>query len=309
MFDVEQSFRTSMVVQHTRLSEAAAALKKALASGVLDPDQLKSLSDQLGDLVEKEENEVEQPAQQIASTVRLLARADTFVKLAQQQAALAGMLRRFSDQTNALTRLQQMELQELAHQQRQIQGALHELLGQLPELAGQLPPDAEYNPLRQDVQSFLQAVAEAGIERDLTNAADALDEPNGLTGHALALVAAEKMDKLILHCRGMPPEGRQIHTARFQPRLSKPGIGNTVEQILAALGAGNGQNGRDGYALFNEAVALYGPNVELAGDQAGGRGNDGGKEGTRVSQVAGDARDSGAPAAGTPRPRQVADRK
>ena len=33
----------------------------------------------------------------------------------------------------------------------------------------------------------------------------------------------------------------------------------------------NGQGGKDGYALFNDDIALYGPNIELAGEQAGGR--------------------------------------
>ena len=295
MFDVEQSFRTAMVVQHTRVGEAASKLKKALGGGVLDPKQLKALSDELSGLAQAEDEAVEQPAQQIASVVRVLARADAFVKLAQQQATLAQMLRRFSDKTNAFSRLEQMEIQELAHQQRRIQGALHDLLGQLPELVAQVPADALYNPLRHDVQEFLQAAAEARIEQDLSNAAGALDEPDAMTSYALALLAADKMDKLIAKCSGLPDQGKQCLTARFQPRLTEPGLGNTVEQILAALGAGAGQGGRDGYALFNEDVALYGPNVELAGEQAGGRRDTGAIEGTRVAQVGGDARDAGLP--------------
>ncbi len=58
---------------------------------------------------------------------------------------------------------------------------------------------------------------------------------------------------------------------------------------------GNGQGGRDGYALFNEDVALYGPNAELAGEQAGDRGDTGGKAGERLATVAGGAPDIGAP--------------
>jgi len=77
----------------------------------------------------------------------------------------------------------------------------------------------------------------------------------------------------------------------------KPGLGNTLGQILDALHAGNGQaggqGGRDGYGLFNEDVALYGPNIELAGEQAGSRGNAGKSEGRRVEHVAGDAREPG----------------
>jgi pyruvate dehydrogenase E2 component (dihydrolipoamide acetyltransferase) len=59
----------------------------------------------------------------------VLARADAFVRLAQQQAALAQMLRRFADRTNALSRVEQMELQELAERTRQRKVALEEMQG------------------------------------------------------------------------------------------------------------------------------------------------------------------------------------
>jgi hypothetical protein len=296
LFDVEQSFRTALVAQHTRLEQTSAKLKQALAAGQLDPKQLKEISDELEQLAQTQDEQVEQPAQQIAEVVRVLARADTFVQLAQQQATLAQMLRRFSDRTNALSRMEQMEVQELAHQQHRLREALQTLLTQLPELLAQVPADHEFDPLRRDLNGFLQAVAEAKIEGDLNAAAIALDEPDTMTGHGLAQMAAEKMDRLIAKCSGLQQQGQECLTARFQPKLSKPGIGNTVQQILAALGAGNGENGRDGYALFNEAVALYGPNVELAGEQAGRRGDVGRGEGRRSEYVTGDARDAGLPA-------------
>ena len=77
------------------------------------------------------------------------------------------------------------------------------------------------------------------------------------------------------------------------PKLSKPGVGNSVQQILAALNSGNGQGGRDGYALFNEEMALYGPNVELAGEQSGDRreNDSGGGRGRQVARLSSDAQD------------------
>jgi hypothetical protein len=75
--------------------------------------------------------------------------------------------------------------------------------------------------------------------------------------------------------------------------LSKPGLGESLQQILTAMNSGNGQGGRDGYGLFNEDMALYGPNVELAGEQAGGRReNDSGNgRGRQVAQLGGSVRD------------------
>jgi len=296
MFDVENSFRATLGAQPSQLRAAAEKLKSATGGGTLDAKQLKSLSDALNQLAQTQEEQVEQPAQQIASVVRVVTKADTFVKLAQEQATLAQLLRRFADKTNALTRLEQMEVQELSHQQHLIGDALHELLGQLPELLAKVPDEAQYEPLRDDVSQFLQAVADAKIEEDLNSAAKTLDEPDTVTGHALAQRVAEAMDKLIGRCNGLPKEGEQCLTAHFAPKLSKPGLGNTLQQIMASLNVGNGQGGRDGFALFNEDAALYGPNVQLAGDQAGGSGDTGGNNGKPSEVLAGGAADAELPA-------------
>ena len=271
MFDVENSFRATLTGEQAELAAVAAKIKQALGGGTLDTQQLKELSGALNRLAQTQDEQVEQPAQQIASVVRVVSKADTFVKLAQEQAAVAQMLRRFADQTNALSRLEQMEIQELSHQEHRIGEALHALLGELPELLAQVPADAQFDPLRSDINQFLKAVADAKIEDYLSGAATALDEPDPVAGHGLAELAATEMDKLIARCNGSSDQAQQCLTAHFQPKLTKPGLGNTLQQILAALNVGNGQGGRNGYALFNEDVALYGPNVELAGRQAGGR--------------------------------------
>jgi hypothetical protein len=226
--------------------------------------------------------------------ISVLAKGDEFVKLARQQAVLAQMLRRFADRTNALSRLEQMEVQELAHQQRRVHEALRTWTTQLQELVARVPADAQYDPLRQDIEKFLKAVADAGIESDLSQAAIALGEPDTITGSVLAQRAADAMDKLIARCEAMPDTGRQCLAARFQPSLMKTGLADAVGQILAAMGAGSGYGDRDGYSLFNEDVALYGPNAELAGEQAGGRMDTaGGSGGTRTARLVAEPRDPG----------------
>ena len=87
----------------------------------------------------------------------------------------------------------------------------------------------------------------------------------------------------------------------FKPSVQQA-MGNTLEQILAAMGAkpGNGQGGQDGYALFNDDVALYGPNVELAGEQGGGRRERGQAAARRAERVPGEARDPALKQAATP---------
>jgi hypothetical protein len=191
-----------------------------------------------------------------------------------------------------------MEVQELAHQQERIGEGLKTLTKQLPELLAKVPPDTEYNTLRYDVNNFLKALDEAKVEPDLADAAKALGEPDTMTGYTLAQRAAEKMDKLVGKCNGMPKQGQQCLTARFKPKLSKAGMGNTLQQIMAAMNKGNQGQG-DGQSMFNEDMGLYGPNVELAGEQGGARRDEeggGNGQGRQISRVTGDAREPGATA-------------
>jgi len=295
MLDVENSFNATLSAQQPGIADALNKLKSGMGSGQMDPKQLKAASDLLSQLAKTGDEQIGQPAQQIASVVQVVSRADSFVKLAQEQAVVAQMLRRFSDKTNALTHLEQMEVQELTHQQHRIGEALHELMGQLPELLAKVPADAEFDPLRDDVNNFIKAVADAKIEEDLSNAAKTLDEPDVISGHTLAQLAADEMDKLVAKCGGMQDKADQCTTTHFRPKLSKPGMGNTFQQIMASLKQGNGQGGRDGYALFNEDVALFGPNMELAGEQAGGRGDTGGNGGQPSQTLTGGGPDTGLP--------------
>ncbi len=299
LFDVEQSFRNTLVEQHTAIGQARQKLSKGFGNGQLDPRKLSEAASDLSQLAQEEEQDVTQPAQQIAAVAHLLARADAFVKLAQQQATLAQMLRRFADRSGDLSPIEQMELQELAYQQRRIQEGLRALLESLPQLLATIPDEEQYAPLRGDVEKFVQAVAEAGIEEDLRNNAHNLSVLDGKSGYALAQQAAEKMDRLISKCQGMPEDAKTC--LHFKPSVQQA-MGNTLEQILAAMGAkpGKGQGGQDGYALFNDDVALYGPNVELAGEQGGGPRERGQAAARRAERVPGEARDPALRQAATP---------
>jgi hypothetical protein len=203
------------------------------------------------------------------------------------------MLERFADLPTPLSRMEQMELQELAHQQHRVQDDFSQLLGKMPELLAKLPHDPAFDQFHQDVNDFLQAAGDLKIYEDLAAASQALDLPDTRAGQAMAARAAQKMDQLIARCNASGQDAGQALVLRFAPMLAKPGLGGTLGQILAALGAGQGQGGRDGYGLFNEDVALYGPNIQLAGESTGGPGEPRTDAVRRDQQVAGDARDPG----------------
>jgi len=292
LFDVEKTFRDSLAQQQAPMAEARNNLKSAAGAGSPRSELLAKIATQLSEMARKEREEVGEPAREIAVVANLLSRADTFVKLAQEQAALAKMLRRFADKTTPLSRLEELELQELADRQRKIEGALRDLMALLPDLLAQVPDEPAYDTLRADVEGFIQAVKDAEIEKDLGDAGKLLANADGKPGYEAAQRAAEKMDALISKCQSMPKDGQAC--LRFRPSMSQ-GLGSTLQQILAAMGANPGQNGggRDGYSMFDNDRSLYGSNAALAGEQAGGRGDRGRGSTPLAERVGGDARDPG----------------
>lgn len=275
MFDLEEAFRKELVEQHAGVRDSRRKLEQALASSQLSPGALREISQQMIDLAQRQQESIAKPAQEIVAVTRLLARADVFVKMAREQALLARMLRRFSDRTTPLSRAEELALQELTHQQQRIYDALNRYLAEIPDLMAQVPADAQYDPLRNDVNQFLDAIKQAEISSDLSSAATALAEPDAMTGQALAQRAADKMDRLIARCQQTSGTGVECMVARFRPTLMQSELGTALGQILAAMGVG--EQGRDGYGLFNQQVAVFGPAVPLAGQQAQGRGERGGQ--------------------------------
>ena len=285
MFDIEEAFHATLQEVQERTRWAADRFEDAIGEGRMTVQRLGQIGDELHELVKREDEEVGEPARRIVAVVRLLAKADEVVKLARQQAELARVLTRFAER-QGLARLEQMEVQELAHQQRRIQQAWQELQGALPPLVAALPATEEFNPLRQDVNELLTAAANLEIDKELLAAADKLAALNPRDAHPPATAAAEKMAQLIGEAQRMPGDARAA--LRFKPGLQKA-LGRTLEQILGAMGVGEGD--RDGYGLFHEDVALYGPNVEMAGQQVG-RGDAGDDaRGTGRERLMGDARD------------------
>ena len=299
MFEVEQDFRDTLAGQEKQLSQTASKAKSAARP--LNQKSLSEVARELSQMSQQEQKEVSQPAQMLAEVARVLARADEFVRLATAQAELARMLRRFADRHDALSRTEQVEVEELKQQQTRVRDALRRYIDTMPELLSKVPADAEFDPLRADVQEFLKNVADAKIDQDMADALKNLVERDHGSGYALAQLAADKMDKLLSKCKSLPQQGKQCATARFQPKLSKR-AGSSLGQILAAMGSNGGGEGGSGYGLYGEDTALYGPDMELAGQQSGGRreGSQGSGRGRVVASVAGDSAVPGLIAPGSP---------
>ncbi len=291
-YDVEEAFQDSLAAQAPRLARAKRRLGEladaAGRGGSPSPSELDELAELLTGLHADTRDQVGQPAHLIASVARIMAAANRFAALAQTQERQARLARRFAEQPDTLSRIQQMELQELAASERQIRESLTAITDELPDLLAALPDEARYHKLAAQVRGFLDAVEELEIDAELAGAAGAfgaLDGPNGL---ARARTAAEKMLSLIAKCNeGIPQAGQQCLS--FQPMIQQA-MGDTLAQITSAMNGVSTSSGASGYGLYGHNIGLYGPAMELAGSQAGGRGRGGeGRSGPSRSAAVGDA--------------------
>lgn len=270
LFDIEDAFRDSLASEQQKLTHLLELARRGSQSPPNPGQPMRELADALSEISQQNDEQVGTPARHLAAVSALVARADSFVKLAHEQALLARLLKKFADRTDALSRLEQLEVQELAHQERRIRDALRRLLESLSELLEAVPDEPAYEPLRADVAKFIAAVGEGRIEDVLAEAAQALGKIDPVAGSALAQSAAEKMDQLIARCQSQQGQAQQCLQARFRPRLSQ--MNQTLSQVLSAMGVGSAGEGNDGYSMFNNDVGLYGPNQELAGEQGSPRG-------------------------------------
>ena len=146
LFDIEESFRRTCAASSSR-SSGRQRMKDAVKQGAGPSKEELASWRRTVRVARREQEEVSEPARELATVVAILAQADVFVKFAQEQAELAQLLRRF-DKTGPLSRLEEMELQELAGRQQRI-GKACTRSAQLPALLKELPADAAYDGLRE----------------------------------------------------------------------------------------------------------------------------------------------------------------
>ena len=286
MFDVEAHLRKELAEQRRRLKRLQRELDDALARG--DLGAVARAARELAELSRYERQHVGEPVRHVKSVVEVLAMARKFVALTLEQRRLVKMAGRFRNRAGELSRIERMEMQELAHHERRIRGGLDGIVAELPGLLDALPKDAEYNDLRETADAFLVAVRAAGIADDLAAAAGGFADLDGKRACPKAESALEKMEKLVKKCSpaGMgAPDFRTV----FQPTLADA-MSSSVDQILAAMGmgaaGGSGSGGSDGYSMFADDVALYGPHAEMSG----GAGELGGVGSAAAGDGAGEAR-------------------
>ncbi len=293
-FDIETAFRERMKAQRPELEKLRDRLNEELnAGGSSGGGASAQLAEEVYAELEKISSQlhakVGEPARHVAAVAHLLSRANGFAQLTEMQKELAQRSQRFSEQKENLSRLEQMELQEIAAAQQNIQERVRQLMDGLPELRKQLPDEPQYAKLKETTDKFIAAFGEAKIQHDLDQAAEKFSAMNGQGGRLFAVSAAEKMDKLVCKCSSMGEQGEEC--LKFSPSISGI-LGDSLAQILSAMSGGGG-NGGSGYGMFGESVGLYGPDMMMPGGESGGGDENAQGGGRRQESIASDATEPG----------------
>jgi hypothetical protein len=126
-----------------------------------------------------------------------------------------------------------------------------------------LPELPELEKLRATALEFAKKVRASGASPAMLSAENALSEFAGTRAYTSAKEAADILERFLKRCQSTDGIAAQCRGAIvFQPTLCQ-GMGNTLAQLLAAmgLGAGSGFGGTGGYGAYG----LYGQMAGLSG--------------------------------------------
>jgi hypothetical protein len=208
-------------------------------------------------------NAVMKPMEHLEAIFPLLVDQERFVVLVLRQQDLAermASLRGHDDEDNPALRAR---MRDLEYEQRQIRLALDDLLDDIQDHATRLPDVRELDKLRATAVRFAREVRASGAAPAMRAAENALAEFAGTRGHGNAKEAADILEQFLKRCQGAGGmEAECLGALVFQPMLCN-GLGDTVAQLLAAmgLGSGSGYGGAGGYGNYG----LYGQMPGLGG--------------------------------------------
>ncbi|MDP6356171.1 MAG: hypothetical protein QF473_13765 [Planctomycetota bacterium] len=238
-----------------------------------------------------DENALE-PIEHLAQIFPLIQDQARFTELYKRQRDLAERLSALEGVDNEDSPRTKARMRDLEDEQRNLREQLSDLLDDIDNHIKQLPEDKpELEELRQTAQKFLKDVRESSLTETMVQAEAGLAEFSGTAGYEKSREAEKIMSRFLSRCQGMA--GQAEAALMFQPQLSQ-GLGNTIEQLLAAAGlesSGKGGLGfgTGGYSTRRSTlnnIGLYGslpslsPSQESAsGGGKGGRGKEAWNEG------------------------------
>lgn len=276
-YDVDKALNEKLHEVARELMQAAEQLNNTLAAQPLKAGQaaeeLQRQAERLRARRKQFAKEVTEPLEYLAKVLPLKQDESRFLQLYEKQRSLAERLASLKGHDQEDSPQLKARMRELEDEQARLRADLGQLLDDIAAHADVLPEDAALDDLRQSARKFVQAVRESGAADAMSACENGLAEFSGTRGHAGAEQAADILKQFISQCQGM---GEQAGSClKFSPSLSGC-LGNSVEQMLADMGLGNGMGtgAGGGYSAARSAldnVGLYGalPTLDATGSRGG----------------------------------------
>lgn len=234
--------------------------------------QLQKMLDELGGSRKDFQQQATVPLDVLEVVMPLIADEAKFIQLTMKQMDLADRLASLEGHDGEDKPALKARMRDLEEEQQTIRKDLGDLMEDILDHVETLPDDPEFELLRKSAQKFVRDVESSGATEAMVEAEQALVEFSGSRAYEKARQAAEILKSFIAVCQsegGVGNQGRRC--LGFQPRLAQ-GLGNSVDQLLEAMGlgagrggVGGGTGGQGGYS----AVRGPGQNIGLYGSMPG----------------------------------------
>jgi hypothetical protein len=253
-----------------KMAEELEKLEKQLdlTSGDLEK-KLKEMAKQLDARRASYAADTMMPLELLEAVFPLLVDQQRFIVVAMRQEDLAKRMAALKGHDGEDDPALKARMRDLEQEQRSIHTELDALLDDIDEHALRLPDRPELKKLRETAQKFAKDVRASGAAEALAESEAALADFAGTKALDKASEAARILMGFVKRCEG---DGDMLAECRgaliFQPMLAS-GLGNTVAQLLAAMGFGQKMGGMGGRGM----MGLYGDTAGMSGLGSGEFGN------------------------------------
>lgn len=241
------------------------------AAGALD--ELKKAAEKLGGEGDHFKDKTTVPLEYMAQVFPLIEDQSRFIELYREQKDLADRIQSLGAKNGQDDPQIKGRMRDLEDEQRKTRESLRQLLDDIDDHVAKLPDDKRLDDLRHSAKAFADAVRASPAAGQMQTAEQALDDFAGAGAWQSAHAAADTLYQFIAKCQSTGQMARA--GLNFQPELAE-GLGNTIDQMLAAAGLsdGMGEGSGGGYSAMRSTldnVGLYG-SLPLVSQESGGSG-------------------------------------
>ena len=248
--DIERYFHQTLTIQAEKLK----ILGEKLDQGANIEESIRLAASTLEELAAIETKEIGEPVRELKSVLAVMDHFSRFETLVSLQKELTRLAARFS-QDMELSRINRMELQEIANVQKKHSQEMENITESLEDLLQELSQHQEYIPLHNRVVGFLTQANKLEIAYDLKEAGEHFSDMEGPEGYEKALRASKNMEQMLAQCSGLS----QAALAALASSTGLAGmLGDTLKQLMQGQGSMYAQ-GKNGYSMLAQQTALYGP--------------------------------------------------